>query len=851
MTLPRFPILILFIALTGWSACHVLGGRDLEKRSLFEQFFLTFLTGFGVSSILLFLIAIVGWFEVKVLLIAFFVLNFLCAAVRPSRIREFFSIRFVRHLLCCLLFAFCCLGLGKLAKPYEALIQADDASIYIGAAFQLAKSGNLSYTDPLVTEMTQEERIQIFNNRLAMDTTGQMIRFPGGVRLVDSKKGSVVFSFYHLFPVWLALGILVFGELSFLKILTLFLALQLILLFLIAKELGGKLLGISVPLVSFFFFPQLYFSLIPTSEFLAQTLFLSGLWIFFSGLKSRSILTSSHQFLVAILWGALFLCRLEVLLMLSLSLILLFTLLRSFSMNWSQWRILILLLLFFILLALYYQIMRGDYLYVLTSGLFLGNQTIVLIGIEILNSAIQFVQKFPVYGFLTFIGVAVIVLTTVWRILRNQNQRPGLTAILGVVFIAVPLAAMIGPWASWPRFVRHVTWFSLYFSPAIALTLFCGILFYLYRAIREKSNALWTLFVLFALPAMLYLIRPLIIIDQPWAIRKFVPMVFPLFFLISLSGWFYYLKGIFVRHHYFPKAAFITFIVMLTIFFWSKSQFLLRDKLFANMITQISTFASTIPQNGLIVVPESWAGTHLQIPLQYVTGRNTILLPIEKVRNKRLQNSLNSFLAHQIERRPVIVLMDPSWDRPVALKEFKLTSVNEKSLSFEHVPRIPKMKFPDHSETVSLNYAVFSLSEKNRKNDERVVIPYDDPNVTFVSFHRKENGFRWTQEKSMIRDLNFPMKKAITIIVFTIPEYDIHKESVELRINDQISARLLRIENGAFFFYSDETKLNEITSVTIASKTFVPSEKGLNLDPRRLGICFTKLTLQPSEIIHH
>ncbi len=586
----------------------------------------------------------------------------------------------------------------------------------------------------------------------------------------------------------------------------------------------------------------------PTSELLAEILFLSGLWIFFAGIKSQSIQRSSEQFLVGLLWGALFLCRLEALFMLSLSLIFLFTLVRPFSMNWSQWRTLILTLFFFALLALYYQIMRGDYLYVLSSGQFLGNQTIVLIGIEILSSAIQYVQTFPVYAFIVFILTTAIALTGVWWILREkENWRvldPPLLQIFGIGLIAIALDAMFGPWATWVRFVRHVIWVSLYFSPAILLTLFIGLLLFLFHAIHEKSRALWILFIIFALPAIAYLIRPLIIVDQPWGIRKFVPMVFPLFFLISLSGWFYYLKGIFVRSHYFAKTIFITLVVMLTAFFSSKSQFLLSHKLFDNMITQINTFASTIPQNGLIVVPESWTATHLQIPLQYVTRRDTILLPIEKIRNNKLQSSLNSFLAQQIERRPVIVLMNPSWDRPVALKKFNLSRINNKTLSFEHVPRIQKMEFPGNSEKLTFNYSIFSLKEKRRKNDKTATIPYDDPNITFVGFHGKEKGFRWTQEQSMIRDLDFPMNEAITIIVSTIPEQNTEKQSVEIKINDRISARLLKVESGDFFFYSDEPGLNEITSVTIASQTFVPSEKGLNLDPRRLGICFTKLTLQ-------
>jgi hypothetical protein len=844
MTLLHFLILTLFITTTGWSVCGVLRLRNPEKSSLFEQFILTFLVGFAVCSILFFLMAIVGWFEIKILILIFSILPVFCIIRQILRSEKFG--RPLGFLFYSLLLTFSCFGLNKLAKPYEALIQADDASIYIGAGFQLAKSGNLSYQDPLVSEMTQEERSQIFNNRLARDTTGDMIRFPGGVRLVNSKNGSVVFSFYHLFPVWLAFGILLFGEVSFLNVLTLFLALTLISLFLIARQLGGVLLAVSVPLVSFFFFPQLYFSLMPTSELIAQALFLSGVWIFFSGIKSNQPLSSPKQFMVGILWGALFLCRLETLFMLSISLIFLFTVMPAFARNWSQWRVLTLMLLFFALLALYYQIVREEYLYVLTSTKYLGNQSIVFIGVEFLTTAIQFVQKHALLGFLCFMCIMAIVLSGVWWRLRgNENYHPRLRAALGIFIIVTSYAAIFGHWATWPRFVKHVNWISIYFSPPILLTLCFGLIFYLCRIVQEKDRvALLILFILFSLPAIASLIRPLIIIDQPWGIRKFVPIVFPLFFLISLSGWLYYLKRIFVRRDYATNTAFFILIALLTISFASQSQFLLTKRLYDNMLAQLRNFSSVIPKDALIVVPESWAATHLQIPIAYITGHHAVVLPVQKVWNNRLQHSMNTFLTHQIEKRPVVVLMDSTWDRPVPLKQFNLNRLGKRTLSFEHVPRIGKMEFPGSSEKMYFDYMAFNLSQKPRMNDEEVIIPYDDANTTFVDFHGKENGFRWTQEKSMIKDLGFPINKALTIIVSTIPEQDVNKQDVEMRINDQIPAKLFKIQNGELFFHIDDGKLNEVRSVTITSKTFVPFEKGLNTDPRRLGICFTKLTLQ-------
>jgi hypothetical protein len=154
------------------------------------------------------------------------------------------------------------------------------------------------------------------------------------------------------------------------------------------------------------------------------------------------------------------------------------------------------------------------------------------------------------------------------------------------------------------------------------------------------------------------------------------------------------------------------------------------------------------------------------------------------------------------------------------------------------------MIFPSDSEKVSSNYAIFKLDHKENIRYEEFVIPYDDPNVSFINFHDQEDGFRWTKERSTIKDFLFETYGRKTNIILSARSFQSEADPVQIIINSQIPGNLIKRENGDLFFSFDETSVSEITSVTILSKTFVPSEKGLNLDPRRLGICFEKLTLQ-------
>src|SRR5206468_391933 len=99
----------------------------------------------------------------------------------------------------------------------------DDASVYVGTAFQLVRSGALSYTDPLTLRMTSAERQAFFHG-----PEGSYVRFPGGVYFANLSKGLVAFDRFHLFPTWLALGIDFLGIDRFLYLLTLFSTLSLI-----------------------------------------------------------------------------------------------------------------------------------------------------------------------------------------------------------------------------------------------------------------------------------------------------------------------------------------------------------------------------------------------------------------------------------------------------------------------------------------------------------------------------------------------------------------------------------------------------------------------------------------------
>ena len=85
---------------------------------------------------------------------------------------------------------------------------------------------------------------------------------------------------------------------------------------------------------------------------------------------------------------------------------------------------------------------------------------------------------------------------------------------------------------------RHVQWFALYLAPPVLFALCVGLLVAVARSFQGGGTpALGVVVLLLAGPALCYLVDPLVRPLQPWAMRRFLPMIWPLFVVLSLFGW--------------------------------------------------------------------------------------------------------------------------------------------------------------------------------------------------------------------------------------------------------------------------------------------------------------------------
>lgn len=671
----------------------------IRQMSL-ENFLTIYLSGLASVSVALFLLALLGLFTGFVLI----VLAAGCVVLCLKR-RLLSRVLAVYLLLCCILGASAA-GLGSASPPYEAVVLGDDASIYVATAMQLSKSGGLSYSDSLIAGLTEEERWELFRNRFPRDTTGTFARFPGGVRLVDPSRGTVTFSFYHLFPVWLGLGIQLMSASAFLYVLPLFSILGLTILFALGRHLGGYPVAISVCLIHFWFYPQFYFSHMPASELLSQVLFLAGLWIMVTKTTQEGLLDTDHQLLVGLLWGALFLTRFDSMIYVSLCLLFAFSTLPHFARGLAGWKTLIVSLFFFVSLALYHQMQTGEYLYLIqSSDIVRGNFAVYLI-VSALTDCSAWIQQHPIAAAVLALFFCLILMFLISSLLsRTRSASTQICLrISGSLLTATVLLVLWKDHFSISEGLSRLSWISLHASPWILILLLAGIALFVYSKTSGISGAeKKLLLIFFFLPLIGYLMRPMGVTAQPWAMRRFLPIVIPLFFLLSITGWHFILQKL-MRSRI---AALTVFSVLTCAILWfsiDKTLILLKDPLYSRVIHQTSRLAGKLPEDAVIILPDSLAALHLEVPLQYFSDRDTVLLPLGARKEAQLAETMIGFLSRQVRQRPVIFL---GWQNETSLlkKYFRLEEKGRESIEFFFVPRVAEGVVPART-----GKAIFVLS---------------------------------------------------------------------------------------------------------------------------------------------
>jgi hypothetical protein len=689
-------LLLVFLVVAGrWSWCCIgpkPGAAGPEERPtgrviLSEESFCGVLSGFALSSAGIFLLAHFGRLSTGAVSASAAFGAAVCLFVCGKR-------RLLRKVLAGLrqdlAHGVVLVGLfvlfGALLPPIDTTLGASDSSVYLANAHQLASHGTILHRDALVAEMSVAERDVLLGNRFAGDHTGPHARFPGGVPLISPSSDLVSFYFYHLFPAWLAVGLETVGDESYLQLLALFGVIGLLSLFFIGRRLGGTPLGLALCAVHASFYLQVFYSRFPSSELLAQALFLSGLFVFLRGLGSSDGDRRPYVRLAALLWGALCLCRVDAIPFLWLGLTVVSLLPARLCVRTEDWAVPMLTSLLFALLAAYHQLANGvDYVGAFSPGRLAATVSAFVAG--------RTWPSLVVLGVLAAAGLLVH---------RSDPTRPSggwvfaIARAFGLLVSAIIVARFLSL-LDWSLVTRHLQWIGMYTTPLVLIVLCGGALLAVLEASRARSApSVAVALAFFAGPAACYLIDPMVIAQQPWAMRRFVPVIFPLLFVLALYGWQSGLRRLFRTRPAVAQAAFAALAVAITGRFLASSAGLIGPSVSAPTAAQVRSLDRAIPEGALVLIPDEIAGLHLQLALQYTCGRDVLLLPSLHEPGSRFEGVMTGFLDRQLDRgRSVFVVLIGANDvaGPLA-RRFQLDARAGSTLSFEDVPFVRDDAFP-------------------------------------------------------------------------------------------------------------------------------------------------------------
>lgn len=529
-----------------------------------------------------------------------------------------------------------------LGRPYPNLLGGADPGSYVAIATAISREGSLRLHDPLWAAMEPNWAKEEF--LFANMATLQMAyhRLPGFYAL-DASSGTVLPQFYHLYPLWLALGLWLVGFPGGLWVTPVLACWAILSLYFAGRSLFGRWPAFLAALLWGTNALFLWMSRNPVSEVMAQFLLFGAIYGLATFLQSHEWDTVAGLLGGAALGGLLH-TRLDAILAIGWAI--LWLALRPLGGKRHHG------LPFFSLgLALAHW---GFYLAAFSWG-YTG---------DALGGSLRFL-----YGPLSWIvipsGVAVL---TLLLLLARKGLLPTLWPFLRLALALIVLLLVLLAWFLWPHLTpaQEVGFFSWdhwdlfpitqgqnfvqltwYLSPlAVAL----GVAGFLWLLSKGQRKA-------FIYPAGLVLLYGAVYIYHtaeyplhPYVMRRYFPFLLP--FLVLLAVYALYR----LTRLPFRPARLLAFglLIWLTWCLWNTTPLLRNSREFAGLDDQLTDLAKRFAPGDILLFADVWPGTNLAVPLQYIYQRSSWVLQRERVDDQALRAQVGRWWA---EGREVYVLV--------------------------------------------------------------------------------------------------------------------------------------------------------------------------------------------------
>lgn len=500
------------------------------------------------------------------------------------------------------------------AHPGEDVLGARDPGIYYATGVAIARTGGILQHDPTLAVLGASLGDVSVNYWLFQSVHGWPLRFPGQLFVRDLTAGTVEPGFFPWYPVLVAFAVDLGGLEAGLWVNPLLATLAVLTVYAVARRLVGvtpALLAAALLVVNL---GQVWFARYTMAEPAAQLLLWSGLY---GAVVARKEAQCSAGVLTGAAWAGLLLARIDSVLLLPLLL------------GYLAWEARVPSRRSFALPAL---------------GL-------LLLGVA--QTTWHAIALAPGYTSMTFSRatlavaaggvVAALLLAAVAWICAVNWHRPGVrrwapAALVAAVTIAAVFAYVVRPMLPAPplsgeaaeleRAAREsLVRLGWYLSPL-------GLLLALVGAAALVVAGWWRraglLLALLALSLAFYLPNPLVSADQPWAVRRYLPVVLP--GLLVLAGYGAVRLGCWAWHGQWgrrvgPRLLAAGLAAAVAGGEWGATAPMIAYREHAGAVGQVRALAAAVPAEAIVLFPWTPAGLRLALPLQYLGERGSFVLP--------------------------------------------------------------------------------------------------------------------------------------------------------------------------------------------------------------------------------
>ena len=825
--------LLAVIIVTGWSLVSAARkyGICQNRFSLTELLFVVFLSGILPLGAFGLILALLGLFSLYSLLLCMIVTAGAVCIASKSFANPAAVIKKPEK-TDLLILAFILIAAFLVGRPFEYIFGGWDPGVYVNTGVNTARTGSLVIHDKLLETLPEQDQ------ELFAHPRNKLIQKYSGFPIANAETGTIIPYFYHLYPVWIAIFSSL-GRIDFALNVNIFFGLLCIAaIFCMVKEYFGRepafiaafLLAVNVA--------QLWHMRFPTTEILAQFLFMSGIYALGKFLGNQSRENTYFGILAALCLAEAAFTRISSVFVI-LPILVFFALSAPNGKNTgARWFLVTLAVLLGLCL-----------LYNLTIAYF---PTKVLMNTSLFRTAAPYLAVILLFALLLWLILRKTcpVIFSVWlpSLLKKRWSRIALTAA-----VCIPVLCGAFPYMQrYGAFFRNSWNLSWFISLPGTILASLGLGFLIWQKREKKHMLLLLMFVFYAFPVLGNLKIHSIFM---WAERRFIPIILPFFLIFAAFA----VSKLTLSNR---KLRYVTTFILLSLLSfhnYTLGRTLLKNTDYSGAVDFCETVSKHFAANDIIICNGSWLAT----PLQYIAGRTTLQVS-DQTHSKQLEKArrILKLMKAWIDRGKKVyyVSQDEKIYSTLVDFEYKATEVLQTKL-LERVSG----RLPEKINQMNVAARIYKIKPLHKtaslKTDKHTIeVGYDFLSL-IDGFYETEPCFlpdpdavtwRWTGPSATVKlpveDMG-SVKKAIFHIKSNRPDNVADAAVVISAGKNSVKRITIPAEGSAFKEY--DLVIAEpcpqkagIFTITITSSVWRPSEKNPSTDDRQLGVMVDKILLQ-------